>query len=157
MVQLGYEVRFVTAQALANQLLKTTSRQEIETIIQPLLKCNLLIVDELGYLPLDSRLGPVLYELVSGRYQKGATIITSNKSLGNWGEIIGGNDSALMMAIIDRLLHHGEAYYFKGPSLRLRGKEVPLIVNSNALKPPAVNGEAEPQKGSASAEPARAG
>lgn len=138
MIQLGYEVRFVTAQGLANAVLKAANRQEVERVIQPLIKCPLLILDELGYLPLDNRIGPTLYELISGRYQKGATIITSNKSLVNWGELIGGNDTALMMAIIDRLLHQGEAYYFKGPSLRLRGKD-PLNLNGpggNGAKPP---------------------
>ncbi len=95
-----------------------------------MIKCRLLILDELGYLPLDSRVRPTLYEVISGRYLKGATIITSNKSLSNWGEMIGGTDTALMMALIDRLLHQGEAYYFKGPSLRLRGKD-PLNLNGN--------------------------
>lgn len=138
MVQLGYEVRFITAQELANAVLKADSRAGIERIIGPLLKCRLLILDELGYLPLDSRVGPTLYELISGRYLKGATIITSNKSLGSWGEILGGTDTALMMAIIDRLLHQGEAYYFKGPSLRLRGKEGLQTAGAalNGIKPP---------------------
>lgn len=108
-----------------------------------MIKCQLLILDELGYLPLDSRVGPTLYEVISGRYLKGATIITSNKSLSSWGEMIGGTDTALMMAIIDRLLHQGEAYYFKGPSLRLRGKD-PLNMNgngagSNGAKPPGLS------------------
>ncbi len=150
MVQLGYEVRFITAQELANGVIKANNRFEIERIIQPLLKCQLLILDELGYLPLDNRVGPILYELVSGRYLKGATIITSNKSLASWGELVGGNDTALMMAIIDRLLHQGEAFYFKGPSLRLRGKD-PLNLNvnpvtgSNPTVPVRAVGETEPE------------
>ena len=53
---------------------------------------------------------------------QGATVITSNKSLASWGELVG--DTALMMAIIDRLLHHGEVFYVRGSSYRLRGKEV---------------------------------
>ncbi|MGZ6367585.1 MAG: ATP-binding protein, partial [Ktedonobacteraceae bacterium] len=67
------------------------------------------------------QVGPVLYEIISGRYQKGATVVTSNKSLASWGELVG--DTALMMAIIDRLLHHGEVFYFRGSSYRMRGKE----------------------------------
>ena len=135
MIQLGYCVRFVTAQELANAVLKASSRQEVERLITPLLKCDLLILDELEYLPLDAPFGPILYELISGRYQKGATIITSNKSLAVWGEIIGGggSDTALMMAIIDRLLHQGEAYYFKGPSLRLRGKDGSQLVGAGGV------------------------
>jgi DNA replication protein DnaC len=137
MAQLGYTIRFITAQKLFNLVLAVTNRNELERILNPLVKCDLLILDELGYLPLDERVGPVLFELVSERYQKGATIITSNKSLSNWGELIGGNDTALMVAIIDRLLHHGEAFYLKGSSYRTLGKE-PLTFKgggSEAAKP----------------------
>lgn len=122
MVQLGYDVRFVTAQKLANAVMGTTSRLEREKLIQPLIRCNLLILDEFGYLPLEALVGPVLYEVISGRYEKGATVVTSNKSLSNWGDLVGG-DTALMMALIDRLLHHGEVFYLRGTSYRMRGKE----------------------------------
>jgi DNA replication protein DnaC len=125
MVQLGYNVRFLTAQQFAHQVLAATTRVETERVLQPLVRCDLLILDEFGYLPIDSRLGPALYELISGRYGKRATAITSNKSLANWGEVIGG-DTALMMAILDRLLHHGEVFYLRGASVRLRGKEAVL-------------------------------
>lgn len=122
MVQLGYRVRFVVAQQLANALLETTSRREVTHLLEPLIACDVLILDEFGYLPMDPHLGPALYEIIAGRYQKGATMITSNKSLANWGELIG--DTALMMAIIDRLLHHGEVFYLRGTSYRMRGKEL---------------------------------
>jgi DNA replication protein DnaC len=122
MVQLGYSVRFVVAQQLANALLETTSRREITQLLEPLIACDVLILDEFGYLPIDPHVGPALYEIIAGRYQKGATIITSNKSLATWGELIG--DNALMMAIIDLLLHHGEVFYVRGSSYRMRGKEL---------------------------------
>ncbi|MGB8343971.1 MAG: IS21-like element helper ATPase IstB [Ktedonobacteraceae bacterium] len=121
MVQLGYTVRFVMAQHLANAVLSAATRLEITRLIEPLVKCDLLILDELGYLSMEPQVGPVLYEVISGRYEKGATVITSNKSLASWGELVG--DSALIMAIIDRLLHHGEVFYVRGSSYRLRGKE----------------------------------
>jgi DNA replication protein DnaC len=121
MVQLGYTVRFVMAQRLANAVLSAATRNEITRLIEPLVKCDLLILDEFGYLSMEPQVGPVLYELISGRYEKGATVITSNKSLTSWGELVG--DSALMMAIIDRLLHHGEVFYLRGSSYRMRGKE----------------------------------
>ena len=121
MVQLGYTVRFVVAQQLANAILAASGRGEIAAIIAPLQKCDLFILDEFGYLPVEPQVGPVLYELIAGRYGKGATIITSNKSLATWGELVG--DTALMMAIIDRLLHHGEVFYLRGTSYRLKGKE----------------------------------
>ena len=121
MVQLGYSVRFVMAQRLANAVLSAATRNEITRLLEPLVKCDLLILDEFGYLSMEPQVGPVLYELISGRYEKGATVITSNKSLTSWGELVG--DSALMMAIIDRLLHHGEVFYLRGSSYRMRGKE----------------------------------
>lgn len=121
MVQLGYSVRFVVAQQLANAVLSAATRTELARLISSLINCDLLILDEFGYLTLDPHVGPVLYEIIAGRYQKGATVITSNKSLATWGELVG--DTALMMAIIDRLLHHGEVFYLRGPSFRMRGKE----------------------------------
>ena len=127
MVQLGYSVRFVMAQHVANAVLTATTRNEITRLIEPLVKCDLLILDEFGYLSMEPQVGPVLYEIISGRYQKGATVVTSNKSLASWGELVG--DTALMMAIIDRLLHHGEVFYMRGSSYRMRGKE-PVTLNT---------------------------
>ena len=126
MVQLGYRVRFVLAQQLVNAVLAASSRTDLLRVIEPLIHCDLLILDEFGYLPIAAQVGPALYEILAGRYEKGATVITSNKSLTTWGEVI--SDSALMMAILDRLLHHGEVFYFRGSSYRLRGKE-PVTLN----------------------------
>jgi DNA replication protein DnaC len=129
MAQLGYSVRFLTAQQLANQVLAAPSRAAVATLLQPLVRCQVLILDEFGYLPSDPQLGPALYELVSGRYGKAATVLTSNKSLVAWGELVGG-DTALMMAILDRLLHHGEVFYLRGASYRLRGKEAVVLAST---------------------------
>ncbi len=123
MVQLGYSVKFITAQQLVNGVITAPTRAEVSRLLEPLLKCQVLVLDELGYLPLDERVGPVLYELVSGRYLRGSTVITSNKSLSSWGELLADSDNALMVAIIDRLLHHGEVFYLKGSSYRTLGKE----------------------------------
>jgi DNA replication protein DnaC len=122
MAQLGYTVRFLTAQVLANAVLSTADRCSLATFLHPLLTCDVLILDEFGYLPPEPALGPVLFEIVAHRYQQGAMVITSNKSLPTWGEVIG--DTTLMMALLDRLLHHGEVFYLRGASYRLRGKEV---------------------------------
>ncbi|MDQ5854043.1 MAG: IS21-like element helper ATPase IstB [Chloroflexota bacterium] len=128
MVQLGYTVRFLTAQQFANSVVGAGSRSAIEQVLRPLLRCDLLVLDELGYLPMEPQVGPALYELMSTRYSQRATVITSNKSLATWGELVGG-DTALMMAIIDRLLHHGEVFYLRGASYRMRGKE-PVVFAS---------------------------
>lgn len=135
MVQLGYSVRFLLAQQLATTILTVATRAEVARFIKQMIACDLLILDEFGYLTLDPQVGPVLYEIIAGRYEHGATVITSNKSLASWGELVG--DSALMMAIIDRLLHHGEVFYLRGSSYRLRGKEpVALIKTSVEDIPP---------------------
>jgi DNA replication protein DnaC len=139
MVQLGYSVRFVLAQQLANAVLEAASRSQVSKLIDPLVACDLLILDEFGYLPMAPQVGPVLYELIAGRYQKGATVITSNKSLAAWGDLIG--DSALMMAMIDRLLHQGEVFYLRGTSYRLRGKEPVVLAAKPDLAVAAVNGK----------------
>ncbi len=126
MVQLGYSVRFLTAQQFANGVLAAQGRAALSRMLMPLLRCDLLILDEFGYLTIDPQVGPALYELVSGRYTRHATVITSNKSLASWGELVGG-DTALMMAILDRLLHHGEVFYLRGSSYRMRGKEALVL------------------------------
>jgi len=143
MVQLGYSVRFLTAQQFANGVLAAEGRTALECLLTPLIRCDLLILDEFGYLNVEAQVGPALYELVSGRYTRRATVITSNKSLATWGELVGG-DTALMMAILDRLLHHGEVFYLRGASYRMRGKE-PLMLGglaAAAASPPSISGGA---------------
>jgi DNA replication protein DnaC len=139
MVQLGYSVRFVVAQQLANAVVTAATRAERARLICSLISCDLLILDEFGYLSLDPQVGPVLYEIIAGRYEKGAMVITSNKSLASWGELVG--DTALMMAIIDRLLHHGEVFYLRGSSYRMRGKE-PVTLAPSKPEEPVLSGRA---------------
>lgn len=124
MVQRGYDVRFVTVQSLVNRVLAAETYREKQRVLKPYQKCDLLLMDEFGYLLPEAETGPVLYELISSRYEKKATIITSNKSLTEWGVII--QDTALASALIDRLMHHGDVYYLKGESFRLRGKAMPV-------------------------------
>jgi DNA replication protein DnaC len=128
LVQLGYSARFTTAQALANQLGRLQTIVGRQRLLRPLLTCDVLVLDELGYLPTVPAFGPALYELVAGRYERRPIIITSNKSLTEWAGIV--QDASLATAIVDRLLHHGEVFYLKGPSYRLRGRtpdgELPL-------------------------------
>ncbi len=71
MVQLGYSVRFVTEQAVANAVLAAETRLARARVLEPLVRCQVLILDELGYLPLDAAVGPALYEIVAGRYERG--------------------------------------------------------------------------------------
>jgi DNA replication protein DnaC len=97
-------------------------------------------IDEFGYLPADPEIGPILYELIATRYEKKATIVTSNKSLTEWGRVL--HDSALAAALVDRLMHHGDVYYLKGESYRLREKPrtADLEPTDAVLEPQNANG-----------------
>jgi DNA replication protein DnaC len=105
-VQLGATARFVTAQQLANQLGRASTNAGRQRLLRPLLGCDVLVLDELGYLPTLPGFGPALYELIAGRYEHRPTLITSNKSLTEWSAIV--QDASLAAALVDRLLHHGE-------------------------------------------------
>ena len=119
-VQLGYSARFVTAQALAGQLGRTATVVGRQRLLKPLLTCDVLVLDELGYLPTEPAFGPALYEIVAGRYTRRPTIITSNKSLTEWAGIV--QDVSLAAALVDRLMDRGQVFYLKGPSWRTRDR-----------------------------------
>lgn len=117
-VQLGHTARFVTAQALANQVGRAATSLGRQRLLKPLLTCDVLVLDELGYLPTEPSFGPALYEVIAGRYGRRPTIITSNKSLTDWARIV--QDVSLAAALVDRLMHHGQVLYLKGPSWRTK-------------------------------------
>jgi DNA replication protein DnaC len=117
---MGATARFITAQQLANQLGRALTSVGRQRVLRPLLACDVLVLDELGYLPTLPGFGPALYELIAGRYEHRPTLITSNKSLTEWATIV--QDASLAAALVDRILHHGEVFYLKGPSFRLKGR-----------------------------------
>jgi len=119
-VQLGATARFVTAQTLAHQVGRITTVVGRQRLLKPLLECDVLVLDELGYLPTSPAFGPALYEVIAGRYERRPTIVTSNKSLSEWAGIV--QDVSLAAALVDRLMHHGQVFYLKGPSWRTRGR-----------------------------------
>ena len=118
-VQLGATARFITAQTLASQLGRTATAVGRQRLLKPLLTCDVLVLDELGYLPTEPTFGPALYEVIAGRYTRRPTIITSNKSLPEWSTVV--QDVSLAAALVNRLMHHGQVFYLKGPSWRTRG------------------------------------
>jgi len=123
MVQRGFDVRFTRVQSLVNRAIDVDGVRERERILRPYIKSDLLILDEFGYLLPEAETGPILYELVAERYERKATIITSNKSLTDWGKVL--HDTALASALVDRLMHHGDVFYLKGESYRLKGRSLP--------------------------------
>ena len=119
-VQLGYTARFITAQQLATQLGRAATTRGRQRVLKPLLSCDVLVLDELGYLPTEPGFGPALYELIAGRYTRRPTIITSNKSLSEWSTVV--QDASLAAAVVDRIVERGQVFYLKGPSWRTRGR-----------------------------------
>jgi DNA replication protein DnaC len=83
-------------------------------------KPKLLIIDELGYLPFEPEAAHLFFQLVSRRYERGALLITSNRSVIEWGSVFG--DPVVATAILDRLLHHSHVITIRGDSYRLREK-----------------------------------
>jgi DNA replication protein DnaC len=119
-VPLGAAASFVTAQQLANQLGRATTSLGRQRVLRPLLTCDVLVLDELGYLPTAPDFGPALYEVVAGRYERRPTLITSNKSLTDWAAVV--QDASLAAALVDRLLHHRDVFYLRGPSWRVKDR-----------------------------------
>jgi DNA replication protein DnaC len=122
-VQLGYTARFLTAQAFASGIGRATSALGRQRILRPLLTCDVLVLDELGYLPTEPSVGPALYEVIAGRYRRRPTLITSNKSLTEWAHIV--QDVALAAALVERLMDGGQVFYLKGPSWRTKDQPLP--------------------------------
>jgi len=116
----GYSVLFTTAPALVAGLAKAHGEGRLEERLGFYSKPKLLIVDELGYLPFDPNAAHLFFQLVSRRYERGSLLLTSNRSVGEWGTVFG--DPVVATAILDRLLHHSQVVTIRGDSYRLREK-----------------------------------
>lgn len=116
----GYSVQFTTAMALVAGLVKAQSEKRLDEKLMGLAKPKLLIIDELGYLPLEPDAAHLFFQLVSRRYETGAMLITSNRSVAEWGTVFA--DPVVATAILDRLLHHSHVLTIRGDSYRLRAK-----------------------------------
>lgn len=92
----------------------------MESLIKNYAKYKLLIIDELGYIPIDKDYAAVFFQLVAARYEKHSTIITTNQPLSKWGEVFG--DPILANAIIDRLVHHSTIIKITGKSYHIKDK-----------------------------------
>jgi DNA replication protein DnaC len=119
-ITVGHPVLFVTAMALVASLAKGHAQGRLEEKLLTYIKPKLLIVDELGYLPLEPDAAHLFFQLVSRRYERGAILLTSNRSIGEWGTVFG--DAVVATAILDRLLHHSHVITIRGDSYRLKEK-----------------------------------
>ena len=119
-VEAGYAALFLTLETLMTRLTRAKHENRLERVLQQLTYPRLLILDEMGYLPLSREEASLFFRLLVRRYERGSLIVTSNKSFIDWGEIF--NDQVLATAILDRLLHHATTVNIKGESYRLREK-----------------------------------
>jgi DNA replication protein DnaC len=127
----GYSVLFVTAPALVATLVKAHVEGRLEERLGFYAKPKLLVVDELGYLPFEPSAAHLFFQLVSRRYERGSLMLTSNRSVGEWGTVFG--DPVVATAILDRLLHHSQVITIRGDSYRLREKRRAGLIKTTQL------------------------
>jgi DNA replication protein DnaC len=119
-IEAGHTVLFLSLESLVTRLTRARMENRVERQLQQFVYPKLLIIDEMGYLPMNRDEAGLFFRLLTRRYEKASTIITSNKSFVDWGEIF--NDQVLATAILDRLLHHCTTLNIKGESYRLKEK-----------------------------------
>src|SRR5204863_9514495 len=117
-VRAGKSVYFIPLADLVAILAKAEREGALREKIRFLCRCSLLVVDEIGYLPVTPGGGNLFFQLVNARYEKGAMILTSNRGFAEWGEVFG--DPVVATALLDRLLHHAVVVQIEGSSYRMR-------------------------------------
>lgn len=117
----GYKVLFTTLNDMVSALMASMADNSFSSRLRTFIQPSLLIVDEVGYLPVSNEGANFLFQVVAKRYETGSIILTSNKSFADWGETLG--DSVIASAILDRLLHHSTVFNIRGDSYRLREKK----------------------------------
>jgi DNA replication protein DnaC len=116
----GYSALFIPAPALVASLARAHLEGRLDEKLAHYAKPKLLIVDELGYLPFEPNAAHLFFQLVSRRYERGSFLITSNRTVSEWGTVFG--DAVAATAILDRLLHHSHVVTIRGDSYRLKEK-----------------------------------
>lgn len=127
----GYSTLFVPATSLVTQLARAHADGRLEDKLSYFTKPKLLVLDELGYLPFEANAAHLFFQLVSRRYERGSMLVTSNRSVAEWGTVFG--DVVVATAILDRLLHHSHVITIRGDSYRLRTKrKAGLLIHAAA-------------------------
>ena len=115
--QQGHKVRFFTAASLGNILLERNNRGTLNGFLMQLRKTELVVIDEIGFVPLHKDAAELLFQVISDCYEQKSLIITSNLEFSQWNTVLG--DNRLTAALIDRLIHHSHIVIFSGDSYRL--------------------------------------
>ena len=119
-MEAGYKVLFTTALSLVETLEIAELKGELKKKIASLLKFDLLVIDELGYLPMNRQGTYNLFQLINGLYEFRSVILTTNKDFTNWGEFL--REDNVAVPIVDRLIHHSQVFMLGGESYRLKQK-----------------------------------
>ena len=127
-IEAGYRVLFTTAAAMIAALTKAAGEGRLDEKLKVYTVPRLLVIDEIGYLPIDRQGANLFFQLISRRYEKGPMILTSNQSFGSWSEVFG--DRVIATAILDRVLHHAITMNIRGNSYRLKDKLKAGLVRS---------------------------
>jgi DNA replication protein DnaC len=117
----GFRVRFATAIDIVNALSAADKAGRLVQEMKKYTRPDLLVCDELGYLPIDKHGADLLFQIISQRYERGSIVLTTNKVFKHWPSIFN-NDSTLASAILDRLLHHAETVVLEGKSYRMKDR-----------------------------------
>jgi DNA replication protein DnaC len=115
-----YITYFISCHDLIMQLNKAHMENRLEAKLKHYAKYKLLIIDEIGYLPIDKQGANLLFQLIARRYEKNSTIITTNQTFSKWGEVF--SDVVIANALLDRLIHHSHIIKITGPSYRIKDK-----------------------------------
>ena len=122
--QEGYSVLFANAISVINDLSAAQKRGLLKRQFKKYLSPELLLLDELGYLPIDQHGADLLFQVISQRYERGSIVLTTNKPFKQWGSVFN-NDSTIASAVLDRLLHHAETIVIEGTSYRMKDQVNP--------------------------------
>ena len=117
--QAGYQVLYVPAVEMLNELCAAQAEQRLKRQLRRYTEVEVLILDEVGYLPIDKAGADLLFQVLAARYEKASTLLTTNRPYKNWAEIFN-NDATLTAALLDRLLHHVETIVIEGRSYRTK-------------------------------------
>jgi DNA replication protein DnaC len=118
----GYSVRHTRVVDMINHLTAAQMNGSLGKALRSYVRPSLLLLDELGYLPIDKRGADLLFQVVAARYEVGSIVISTNRPFREWGKLFD-VDNTLATALIDRLMHHGEAIVIQGDSFRMKDKE----------------------------------
>jgi DNA replication protein DnaC len=141
-VEAGHRVMFLTLDTCITRLKRAQAENRLERQLQQLTYPKVLVLDEIGYLPMSRQEASLFFRLVTRRYEKASLILTSNKSFVDWGEIFG--DQVLATAILDRLLHHATTVNIKGESYRLKEKRKAGLLSASTIGKPQQEDAAAP-------------